>query len=68
MSQTRASIDRKLDRLSSRTRAAKQRAIRRSLPVIAFTIAAVVTMWWRRRARSAHAGFVNLERRNLWSS
>jgi len=58
MSVTRASIDRKLDRLANRTQAAKQRAIRRSLPVVALAIAAAVTMWWRRRARNmVHAGF-----------
>jgi hypothetical protein len=59
MSTTRASIDRKLDRLSNRTRAAKQRTMRRALPVIAAALAACITIWWRRRARnSVHPGFV----------
>jgi hypothetical protein len=47
----RASIDRKLDVLTAYTREAKQRAIRRAVPVAVVLAAALTGFWaWRRRS------------------
>ena len=50
MKATRASIDRKLDALSDRTSAAKQRAL--TLASVAALVAAAkgIIVWWSRRA------------------
>jgi nitrate reductase gamma subunit len=52
MSATRASIDRTLDELSIRAAEVKQDAVRRGSVFAMVAVAALVGLWWRRRANA----------------
>jgi hypothetical protein len=59
MSVTRASIDRKLDRLSAYTAAAKDDLLRRASIVAVASASTTIAVWWWRHRRTAR------RRRNL---
>ena len=51
MRRTRASIDRKLDALTVRAEAAKQRAMKQGAVMVSISVALMmIRRWWRRRA------------------